>query len=135
MGKGWPLCPSWKASFVKHITYADKSLLIGDETADTLIKYAAVLTQNGTADSVEAKAISSDGDNVIATFLLGPGAPLMAETAHTALPEPDNTEVTAYMQDRIDTLGHAPTGNALDPDDAAEYVEDYTPSNAEGPSD
>lgn len=110
---------------MKHITYSEKSLLIGDTAADMLIHYAAVLTQNGLADSVEVKAVSSDGDNVIATFLLGPGAPLMAETAHTHMAEPDNAEITAYMQDRIDHLNHDPVGAALDPEDAADFTETF----------
>lgn len=112
---------------MKHVTYADKSLLIGDATADTLIRYAAALTQHGTADSIEVQAISSDGDAVTATFLLGPGAPLMAETTTNTLPDPDNAGITQHMQERMEMLESVPRGYALDPNEQADdYVEDYT---------
>lgn len=116
------------------MTYADKSLLLGDETADALIRYAAALTRNGTADSVEVNAVSSDGDDVVATFLLGPGAPLMAETARSSLPEPENAEATQRMVDRIAELDHAPAGRPLDLDDTNDYVETFDEDQEPAPS-
>jgi hypothetical protein len=83
---------------MKHITFGDKSLLIGDDAADAVLKYAAKLATGGNADTVEMRAISSDGNEVIATFLLGPGVTMMAETTNTTLPEPDNAEAMKYMQ-------------------------------------
>jgi hypothetical protein len=50
---------------MKHITYAEKSLLIGDATADLLLEYAAALGSDGTSDSVSIHAISSDGDAML----------------------------------------------------------------------
>jgi hypothetical protein len=82
---------------MKHITFADKSLLIGDEAADLMLEYAAKLAGSSNADTVKLNAISSDGDEVVATFLLDAGAPLMAETTTSTLPEPDNTDAVAYM--------------------------------------
>ena len=72
------------------------------------------------ADDVELAAISSDGDEVRAILLLGGGAPLMAESAHTELPEPDNADALAYMKRRIDALRHAPSANPLDPETHAD---------------
>jgi hypothetical protein len=46
-------------------------------------------------------AISSDDDEVLATFLLGEGAPLIAETTNSTLPEPDNSEAVGLMTDRM----------------------------------
>lgn len=89
---------------MKHITYAEKSLLLGDDAADTLIEYAAVLATHGRGDSVTLRALSSDGDEVEATFLLTAGAPLMAESATTRLPEPENAEAILGMRDRIGRL-------------------------------
>jgi hypothetical protein len=85
---------------MKHITYGDKSLLIGDEAADVLLEYAAVLGQHNTADDMVVHALGSDGDDVDATFLLGQGAPLMAETSTTRTPEPDN--IDDFAPDEID---------------------------------
>jgi hypothetical protein len=83
---------------MKHITFGDKSLLIGDAAADALLKYAAFLATAARGDTVEVHAISSDGDEVTASFLFGPGATVMAETSHTQLPEPDNSAAIAYME-------------------------------------
>ena len=49
-------------------------------------------------------AISSDGDEVEATFLLNSGSPLMAESSTATFPEPDNAEVTARMVESIRLL-------------------------------
>jgi hypothetical protein len=83
---------------MKHITFGDKSLLVGDEVADALLQYAAFLANEGRGDTVEIRAISSDGDEVTATFLLGPGVTMMAETAHTSLPEPGNEAALEYLE-------------------------------------
>jgi hypothetical protein len=84
--------------WMKHITFGDKSLLVGDEVADALLTYAAFLASDARGDTVEIHAISSDGDEVTATFLLGPGVTMMAETAHTSLPEPDNSAALEYIE-------------------------------------
>jgi hypothetical protein len=86
---------------VKHVTFADKSLLVDDETADVLLEYAAVLARDGDADNVTIHAFSDDGQEVEATMLLDAGAPLMAETTHTSLPGPDNREVLTYMREQV----------------------------------
>jgi hypothetical protein len=83
---------------MKHVTYAEKTLLIGDEMADVLIEYAAQLASDGDADALDVRAVSGDGDEVMATFLVGAGAPLMAETTHSNLPEPDNAELVERVR-------------------------------------
>lgn len=91
---------------MKHITYADKSLLLGDDAADTLLEYAAALARHGSSDEVTVRAVSSDGDEVMAKFLLGAGAPLMAETAHSSLPEPNNANTVIDLRAQLDRLEH-----------------------------
>jgi hypothetical protein len=86
---------------VMHVTMADKSLLIGDDTADLLVRYAALLGKTGSADSVSLRAISGDGDEVVAQLLLNSGTVLMAETNHSALPEPNNRDVDEYLKERL----------------------------------
>ena len=113
---------------MKHLTYAEKSLLVGDDTADLLLEYAAALGTAGQADTVKVQAMSSDGDDVEATFLLGEGAPLMAETSTTKVPEPDNTDTDAYLRDKIQVLTHPPVGESFPegdvfPDDYNEFQE------------
>jgi len=89
---------------MKHITYAEKSLLVGDEAADVLLEYAAALTTAGRGDKVDLDAIGGDGDEVVASFVLGQGVSIMAETTTSTAPEPPNSEVVAYMKEQIDRL-------------------------------
>jgi hypothetical protein len=89
---------------MKHVTFADKSLLVDDETADLLLEYAAALARRGEADAVDIRALGSDGDEVTATLLLDAGAPIMAETAQTSLPGLDNGPALAYMREQLARL-------------------------------
>jgi hypothetical protein len=86
---------------MKHVTYAEKSLLVGDEMADVMLEYAAQLTSDGDGEALDVRAISGDGDEVVATFLLGGGVPMMAETTTSTLPEPDNAELVARIRSDI----------------------------------
>ena len=102
---------------MKHITYAEKSLLVGDDAADALLVYAATLASHGRGDSVTLRALGPDGDEVDATFLLTAGSPLMAETATTTLPEPDNAGPVAAMLAEVARLeSPEPVSAADDPD-------------------
>jgi len=100
---------------MKHITFADKSLLAGDELADVLVDYAATLADNNRADSVTFSAIGADGDEVEATYLLNSGTNLVIETSNTTLPEPENSAVVHYMQQRIDALRYPKTVQPQEP--------------------
>jgi len=86
---------------MKHLTYSDKSVLVGDEAAETLVDYAAMIAKTGSADSITLAAIGAEGDQVQATFLLTQGTTLMAETSTSTAPEPDNSHAIQYMNDRL----------------------------------
>lgn len=90
-------------------------MLVGDEAADLLIQYAAAIIRVHTADTVDLKAIGSDGNAVEATFLLGEGAPLMAETASADIEEPDNSGPVEYMRARLRLLSSPPVVMAVEP--------------------
>jgi hypothetical protein len=100
---------------MKHVTYAEKSLLIGDEAADTLTEYSAMLANLGRADTVTLKAFGADGDDVEATFVLDQGTILMAESTHSSIPDPDNAEAVRGMRETMMRLS-SPAG-ALPPDE------------------
>jgi len=106
---------------MKHVTYAEKSLLIGNEAADLLMEYAAAVSRVHSSDTVDLKAIGSDGNAVEATFLLGVGAPLMVETASAELNEPDNSGPIEYMMVRLRSLDSRAQVMAVD---ASEFDED-----------
>jgi hypothetical protein len=91
---------------MQRVTFADHSLLLGDEAALVLLEYAAALASNDRADTVALNAISSDGDDIVATFLLNSGSPLMAESATTNLDEPENAASVAYMFEKLRLIKH-----------------------------
>ncbi len=81
---------------------ADKSLLIGDDAADALLRYAALVAQLNGGDAIELRALGIDGEEVTASFLLNPGTVMLVESTFSTLPEPDNSEQVAYMRRRIE---------------------------------
>lgn len=89
---------------MKHIKYADKTLLVGDDAADTIVEYATALAQSDAADNVNLDGYGPDGQDTTASFVLNAGTVLMAETTHSSISERDNHEVIAYMKDRIPQL-------------------------------
>jgi hypothetical protein len=86
---------------MKHITFADKNFLVGDDIADAIVEYATVLGETQSADSIEITAIGADGDVVEATLFLSAGVPLVTETTTSTFPEPDNAETLAYIEGRL----------------------------------
>ncbi len=87
---------------MKHITMADKSLLIGDDAADTLVEYAAFIARMSSGDSVTLHALGADGELVTATFLLNSGTVMITESTFSNLPEPENAREVAYMRSRLE---------------------------------
>lgn len=89
---------------MKHVTFAEKSLLVGDEAADLLLEFARLIGQRGGSDLVTMRAIGPDGNDVDATFLINASTVMMAETASAQLSEPDNADAEDYMSARIDEI-------------------------------
>jgi hypothetical protein len=106
---------------MQHITFADKSLLVGDEAARVLLEYAAALGGHDQADTVVLQAISSDGDDVEATFLLNSGSPLMAESATTRAAEPDNSDALDYMYSKLKLIKFPPYAIAESPENDIDF--------------
>lgn len=86
---------------MKHVSYADKSLFMGDDAADTLLEYARLVADNERADTVTLKSISTDGNTVEASFLLDASTVLMVESTNSDVEAPDNTETVQDIKDRI----------------------------------
>jgi hypothetical protein len=106
-----------------HLTFADKDLLLGTETAELVVEYAAALARMHTADTVRVHAYGADGDKVEALLLLDEGAPLMVETSNSDLPEPDNERAITYMRDRMDGLDGSRQALPVDPVDETVIAE------------
>ncbi|HEY8281850.1 MAG TPA: hypothetical protein VIG28_05160 [Leifsonia sp.] len=86
---------------MKHVTFACKPLLVGDEVTDELLRYAALLGKVGSADCLRVRCIDAKGEEVEASLLLNPGTVMMAESTTSELPEPDNTVALAYLHERL----------------------------------
>jgi hypothetical protein len=86
---------------MKHVTYANKSLLMDDEAADLLAEYAAALGSHDQADAVKVRAVSDDGNDVEATIVLNASSDLIVESTNSAMEPPINEEIVAYMRDAI----------------------------------
>ena len=110
---------------MKHLTFADKNLLIDDALADALMDYVDVLLEHGTGDTVDFHALGSDGDEVTASIVMSAGMPLMTESSRNALPEPDNAEAVAYIEERMALLRPATRTEAAADEAPGENVEDW----------
>jgi hypothetical protein len=96
---------------------ADKSLLVGDEAAELLLQYAALLAQISRGDSVTLRAIGVDGEEVEVGFLLNSGTVLLIESSTSRLPEPENLDAVEYMRGRLrsfDAHGDEPVGGDIE---------------------
>jgi hypothetical protein len=108
---------------MKHITTAEKSLLVGDEAADLLLEYAAALARVDSADTVTLTAFGDDGDPVEVTFLLNNGTSILVETSASPAPEPDNAEVVEYMRVRLERIVSPPYAQPVEEPAGAESWE------------
>jgi hypothetical protein len=93
---------------MKHVTFGDKSLLMGDDAADCLLEYSRLLADSSGADTVTVRAIGTDGNTVDAAFLLNENSILVVESTNSATEAPGNDEAVRYMQERIDSLRNPP---------------------------
>ena len=87
---------------------------MGDEVVDLMMEYAVLLANKSAADSVEVEAIGTNGDHVTATFLIGPATIMVAESARSALPEPDNGSAVEYLKEQIGLIKTPPLAHGLD---------------------
>ena len=99
---------------MKHVMYAEKSLMMGDEVVDLMMEYAVLLARQNSADRVEVEAIGVDGDPVTATFLIGPASIMVAESSRSTLPEPENASAVTYLKEQIGLIKEPPLAHGLD---------------------
>ncbi|MET0861459.1 MAG: hypothetical protein ABW091_10575 [Microbacterium sp.] len=94
---------------MKHITYAEKSILVGDDAADALLDYAKVIAIAGTADTVTLRSISPDGNTVDASILLTATTMLIVESTNSVVEPPSNEVAIADIRRRIEAIHHPAT--------------------------
>jgi hypothetical protein len=113
---------------MKHVTYANKSLLMGNDAADLLAEYAAALGSHQLADNVTIRALSVDGNEVDATFVLNSSSDLIAESTNSSVEPPSNEEVVAYMRDAILKITSPPQVQPMsmpDGEHSGQYVDEF----------
>ena len=74
---------------------------MGNEVADLLMRYAALIAQISGGDSVKVNAIDGSGDEVVATLLVNSGTVMSDATTNSTQPEPDNAALEQYLRQRI----------------------------------
>lgn len=106
---------------MKHVTFADKSLLMGDDAADTLLEYARLIADTQHADSVTLRSISTDGNTVDASFLLNSNTVLVTESTNSDVEPPDNEAAVRDLQDRIDSITRPRNAQTESPWEQSDY--------------
>ena len=89
---------------MKHVTVEGKEMIVGDEVADALTAYAAAIAKIGSGDRVDVRAFSTTGDETTVTVVFTAATSIVAETVHSSMAEPDNTEATAYLREHTDAI-------------------------------
>jgi hypothetical protein len=89
---------------VKEVTFACKSLFIGDDVAAALVEYARLLADTSGADSITMRALDPAGHVVDATFLLTATSVLLMQSSSPHAEPPDNHEALSYIEQRIDAI-------------------------------
>lgn len=93
---------------MKHVKFAEKSLLMDDQSADCLLEYARTLAEYSRTDTVALRAISTDGNTVEAEFLLNSASTMLIESTNSTMTAPDNSGAVRQMRERIDALMNPP---------------------------
>ncbi|WP_431278732.1 hypothetical protein [Leifsonia poae] len=110
---------------MKRIHYASGTLVTGDDIADVLVRYAAVLAENGGAAEVSAPVVVGDGQVGRALLLLGPASQILAEDAPDTA-ELEDAEFVAEVGRSIAALGTPQAGFVKpDPDNTEAIDLDY----------
>lgn len=105
---------------MKLVTFGDRRLFLGNEAADALTAYTAVLASRHAADTVTLNVIGPDGHAVAATLVLNQGVTLIAETADETFIEPDNSSAIDYMREQAGARERRES-NTLTHEEASEY--------------
>jgi hypothetical protein len=109
---------------MKRINYGEVAYLVGDHVADLMVIYTARLSSVGQADAVELDVLGPDGNRETASFALGPGITMTAETTRSELNEPDNSAAVAYIEAAIERLVPRTVG-PMTPDDLDAMAEAF----------
>jgi hypothetical protein len=106
---------------MKHVMYAEKSLLMDDASADALIDYAAALAHIAGGDTVRLWAVGDDGNEVEVSFLLNSATVLIVESASADLKVRGNHDAVTAMRRKSDLIRNPPPAQAQKPSEMPDY--------------
>ena len=84
---------------MKQIRYGERTWLVGDTTADTLMDYAAALARADSAEHVSIQVLDVNGESEKLDLLIGPATMMTAEPTHDEFADPDNAAVETSMRE------------------------------------
>jgi hypothetical protein len=90
---------------VKYIHYDGTEIMTGDEIADALLDYAAILGANGRTDTVAIPAVADDGSVTRTTVLIGPASELTLSAAPDDELEPEDHVFIRHLRDASERAG------------------------------
>ena len=112
---------------MKQLVVGGTTFLTGDDAADTVIDYTAVLAKGASADTVELRARTVDGRDVMVYFTLNSAVAVLAMTTPEKGPEPDNQSTVTRMRQaihRLDPRIESYFWNDRGDSDAGEFLDD-----------
>jgi hypothetical protein len=93
---------------MRHLRFGSKSLFVGDEAAETLVDYGALIAQTRGGDRIDLLGFSAEGNRITTTFLLNSGTDLVVESTNLPFDEVDNEAAVEYMREKIRGLEISP---------------------------
>jgi hypothetical protein len=79
-------------------------MLIGDEVAELLVEYAALIGRLGSADHVPLHVLNAQGEAVVVDVLLNSGTVLLVESTNSPFEEPDDAGTLELLRARAAAL-------------------------------
>jgi hypothetical protein len=112
---------------VKRIIYVGTAVLVDDDFGGLLLEYAAALARDGTSETIEFRGVNEhDLREQEVSFIVGPASEIVVERLPEDTPavEPDNSEIMAKMQERIEELEgrRAPGRHTIAPEPEADVT-------------
>jgi hypothetical protein len=89
---------------MKQIRYGERTWLVGDTTADTLMDYAAALARADSAEHVALTVLDVNGAQEHLDLLIGPATMMTAEDGGDEFAEPDNSAMDESMRASTEDL-------------------------------
>jgi hypothetical protein len=83
---------------MRRIVYAGGTFITGDEVADALLDYAAVLANLERAATISVPAIGESGPTEV-KVLVGPASQVLSEASDHAGPEPDAADFIREVEE------------------------------------